>query len=185
MLDGFPIAPEALNLRGEEFGNQYNNFNAGKILLFLEGFGGISVSHTDDTFTYADSLPSNWTFMEFRIPVRKGGTTTWVKARTERIQTGNEVTKTATVENNPYRTLRIQPWAETASVTSNGGGTLSDDHVNFEFTDQQMAAVSIGLDYASVGQDLTTWDGSLAAEGLTTQYRNMTACAVPNSATHR
>merc|ERR1711939_390065 len=105
--------------------------------------------------------------------------------RTERVQIGSGVTKTVTVENNPYRNLRIEPWAETASVTNSGGGTLSEDHVNFEFTDQQTGMVQIGLDYSSVGQDLTKWDGSLRAQGLMTQHRNMTACAVPNKPTHR
>ena len=185
MFHGFPVAPEALNLEGHEFGNQFNNFNAGKILLFLEGFGGIRVSHTDDSFTYADSMPSNWTFMEFRIPVRKSGRTTWVKARSERRQSGNTVTKTATVENNPYTNLHVQPWAETAQVSANGGGSSSDDHVNFQFANQQRASVQIGLDYSSIVQDLTRWDGSLAAQGLTTKLRDMTACAVPNNPNSR
>ena len=37
----------------------------------------------------------------------------------------------------------------------------------------------------SIVQDLTGFDGSLAAQGLTTKLRNMTQCAVPNNPTRR
>ena len=46
---------------------RYSNFNAGKILLFLEGIGGLRYSAHDDSFTFADNLPTEWTFMEFRV----------------------------------------------------------------------------------------------------------------------
>ena len=117
--------------------------------------------------------------------MRKAGTTTWVKARTDRTQTGNTVTKQVTVENNPFQNLRVQPWAETATVSGNGGGTVQDDHVNFVYTSQQSASAQIMLDYSSLIQDLTLFDGSLVAQGLVTKARNMTACAVPGNAAAR
>ena len=66
-----PCSQEARRLDLTEFGNQFNNFNAGKILLYLQGFGGLRISNTEDSFTFADTLPTNWTFMEFRVPVMR------------------------------------------------------------------------------------------------------------------
>ena len=128
-----PVAPEARKLDLSEFGNQFNNFNAGKLLLYLSGLGGIRVSNIDDSFTFASSLPSNWTFMEFRVPVLRNPneavgegtsttTTVWVTARVEREQTGGsfgtskEVTKRVTVTNNPFSKLLVQPWADGVSA---------------------------------------------------------------------
>merc|ERR1711983_329144 len=70
---GIPVAPEARNSDRSLFGDQYNNFNAGKILLLLEGIGGLKYSLHDDSFTFADNLPLEWSFMEFRVPVLKAG----------------------------------------------------------------------------------------------------------------
>ena len=40
MEDGVPVAPEGRNTDFTRFGDKYSNFNAGKILLILEGIGG-------------------------------------------------------------------------------------------------------------------------------------------------
>ena len=41
-------------------GDQYSNFNAGKLVNLIEGLGGLRYSTVDDSFTFADNLPTNW-----------------------------------------------------------------------------------------------------------------------------
>ena len=87
MQGGVPVAPETRNLEFTMLGDSYSNINAGKILLVLEGIGGLSYSVDDDTFSFADNLPSQWQWMEFRVPViDKAGREHWVKARADRQQ---------------------------------------------------------------------------------------------------
>lgn len=137
---GIPVAPEGRDSNFQLFGDQYSNFNAGKILLILEGIGGLRHSVDEDTFTFADNLPTNWTFMEFRVPVvkRHGAAVTWVKARAERKCQGGKVIKTVTVEGNPFQRLRVQPWAEggtvVASSPSGGGLNQTAGHVDWTLT---------------------------------------------------
>ena len=40
MEAGVPVAPEARDSDYQRFGDKFSNFNAGKILLVLEGIGG-------------------------------------------------------------------------------------------------------------------------------------------------
>ena len=42
MEAGVPVAPEGRDSSYALFGDKYSNFNAGKILLILEGIGGFS-----------------------------------------------------------------------------------------------------------------------------------------------
>ena len=111
---GIPVAPESRRLDNSPHGDQYSNINAGKILLILEGMGGLRYSTRDDSFTFADNLPLDWAFMEFRVPVLDKGSksVTWVKARAERQQKEGVVVKTVTVEKNPFGKLFLQPWLE-------------------------------------------------------------------------
>merc|ERR1712072_1480250 len=145
---GIPVAPEARHSDMSLFGDQYNNFNAGKILLILEGLGGISYLAHEDTFTFADNLPTDWSFMEFRVPVQKDGKVSWIKARAERqVQGDGAVTKTVTVESNPFKNLIVQPWAEDKKVTSSSPstGTIANPpygHVGWQFNSDK-ATVSL------------------------------------------
>jgi len=111
---GIPVAPESRKLDNSLHGDQYSNINAGKILLILEGIGGLRYSTQDDSFTFADNLPLDWSFMEFRVPVLDKVTKsrTWVRAKAERHQKGDVTFKTVTVENNPFGKLFLQPWLE-------------------------------------------------------------------------
>lgn len=119
---GIPVAPEGRHKDFSLFGDQYSNFNGGKILLLLEGMFGIRYSVEDDTFTFADNLPTEWSFMELEIPVKKPGDdnqTTWVKLRAERIETADdEVVKVISVDGNPFNILEIQPWREERDLVS-------------------------------------------------------------------
>ena len=64
-----PVAPEAYRRDGALFGDQYSNFNAGKILLYIEGLAGISYSIQERTIVISPALPKAWEWMEFRLPV--------------------------------------------------------------------------------------------------------------------
>ena len=66
---GIPVAPEAYRRDLTLFGDQYSNFNAGKILLYLEGFGGLAVSIPGKKLTIRPALPKAWQWMEVRIPI--------------------------------------------------------------------------------------------------------------------
>ena len=67
---GIPVAPEAYRRDLALFGDQYSNFNAGKILLYLEGLGGLSYSVPENTMTIDPARPQDWDWMEFRLPIK-------------------------------------------------------------------------------------------------------------------
>ena len=66
---GIPVAPEAYKRNLELFGDQYSNFNAGKILLYLEGFAGLEYSIPSETLTIRPAMPKSWEWMEVRLPI--------------------------------------------------------------------------------------------------------------------
>ena len=72
--------PEAYRRNLDLFGDQYSNFNAGKILLYLEGLAGLEYSIPDDQLSVTPALPEQWDWMEIRLPV-KGE---WTKIRYEK-----------------------------------------------------------------------------------------------------
>jgi hypothetical protein len=105
-----PVAPEAYTRDLSLFGDQYSNFNAGKILLYLEGLFGLSYSIPDQTLSIRDSMPTNWEWMEMDLPV--GNQTDWTKIRIER-NNGflGGLRKTISIQNCPLR-LRVEPWLD-------------------------------------------------------------------------
>ena len=72
-----PVAPEAYKRNLTLFGDQYSNFNAGKILLYLEGFGGLEYSLPTQKLTVRSALPKSWEWMEIRLPIADQ----WTKIR--------------------------------------------------------------------------------------------------------
>ena len=147
---GIPMAPEARRMDGSMHGDSYSNFNAGKILLILEGIGGLKYSTVDDTFTFKDSLPTNWTFMEFQVPVvrSEGAEVSWVTARSERRQEGNEIVKTVSVTGNPFSNLVVEPWAEDLTVLTRSSGSVADapvGHVGWRFSGADNATVVLTM----------------------------------------
>lgn len=108
-----PVAPEAYDRDGKPFGDQYSNFNAGKILLILEGLAGIKYSLPDNTLTITDTMPKTWGSMEVGIPIRAGKDkkTQWVKVSYKRQRNGSNGQKTITVTNSPLN-VTINPWLE-------------------------------------------------------------------------
>ena len=112
---GLPVAPEAYRRDLTLFGDQYSNFNAGKILLFLEGLAGISYSLPDQTLSVRESMPSAWDWMEFEIPIlKKTGRT---KIRIERQNKNGGLNKKIIVENCPLK-VKLELWPEEKKVVS-------------------------------------------------------------------
>ncbi|NND99202.1 MAG: hypothetical protein HKN47_17935 [Pirellulaceae bacterium] len=72
-----PVAPEAYRRDLTLFGDQYSNFNAGKILLYLEGLAGLKVSLPNKRLTIHPALPEQWEWMEVRLPIANQ----WTKIR--------------------------------------------------------------------------------------------------------
>lgn len=72
-----PVAPEAYERDLTPFGDQYSNFNAGKILLYLEGLAGLEISIPDQQLTIRPALPASWEWMEIRLPIAEQ----WTKIR--------------------------------------------------------------------------------------------------------
>jgi hypothetical protein len=64
-----PVAPEAYRRDLTLFGDQYSNFNAGKILLYLEGLGGLKYSLPSRQLKVRPALPKTWEWMEIRLPI--------------------------------------------------------------------------------------------------------------------
>ncbi|MDA7881393.1 hypothetical protein N9A94_03735 [Akkermansiaceae bacterium] len=67
---GIPVAPEAYERDLKLFGDQYSNFNAGKILLYLEGLAGLKYSLPNNELTIRPALPKDWKWMEVRLPIK-------------------------------------------------------------------------------------------------------------------
>lgn len=120
---GIPVAPEARSYPDWKlFGDQYSNFNAGKILNILEGIGGLRYDVVTNNFTHSESLPSEWSFMEFYIPVQTAadpGNTDWVHTRVSKEE--NEegiVTKKILIEQDIFDEVNIHVWNQELEVLS-------------------------------------------------------------------
>lgn len=131
MQEGIPVAPESRQADFTLWGDQYSNFNAGKIISLVEGVGGFSFSIIDNTFVQRESLPLHWSYMEWYVPIRTSSVSTvhWVSIREERYCTSiqDEWIKVITLESNPLDSLTLKPWTEEANVIdSEASATLPD-----------------------------------------------------------
>ena len=159
MRDGIPYAREAMFADMEFFGGAHSNFNAGKLLLILEGIGGLRYSVVDSELKIVEALPIEWASMEFRVPIRPANATEtdWSLVRTERsCSASGETIKTITVSANSFDTLTIQPWTEGSEVLSYGAvSTMS--------TGEQVSAAPEEIDEIAESSGtlgLATFDGS-------------------------
>ncbi len=151
-----PVAPEAYTRSGKLFGDQYSNFNAGKLLLYLEGLAGLEYSIPDRRLVVHDTMPTNWTWMEVRFPIRMPGEkkTHWPVIRYERTEnkseTGSdrEITKSIRVTDCPLRVI-MELWSEekrvirTDSQPADGPKPTSSDYPHYSryaFDDPQTTA---------------------------------------------
>ncbi len=144
---GIPVAPESYDSDWEIWGDQYSNFNAGKILIILNGMAGLDYSIPDRSFTVCDHMPEEWSFMELKVPVTQPGQTDWVDVRIDRNNLGDGlVEKTITVRGNPLETLLIQPWLEEKAImNSPDGGDFEapTGHLSYTFDNAAEAQVTI------------------------------------------
>lgn len=108
-----PVAPEAYRRDGKLFGDQYSNFNAGKLLLYLEGLAGLEYSLPGNRLVVQDTMPANWDWMEVRLPLRMPGEhkVRWPAIRYERSETDSDITKSIHVTDCPLQ-ITIAPWSE-------------------------------------------------------------------------
>ncbi|MFL2927657.1 MAG: hypothetical protein ACJZ72_03605 [Opitutales bacterium] len=148
-----PVAPEAYRRDLALFGDQYSNFNAGKILLFLEGLAGLSYSIPDNIFKVKDSLPIGWDWMEFDIPI--GNQDGWTQVRFERKKGFlGEKKKSITVSNCPLR-VHFEPWLDQSELSRGpqlNGASFTEqnathaDYLSF-LADEKSAKTSITLSF--------------------------------------
>jgi hypothetical protein len=150
---GIPVAPEAYRRDLALFGDQYSNFNAGKILLFLEGLAGLSYSIPDNILHIKDSMPMGWDWMEFDIPI--GSQSNWTQIRYERKKgfLGGR-RKSITVSNCPLR-VQFEPWLDQGELSRDpqlSGVTFTEqnatraDYLSF-LADEKSAKASITLSF--------------------------------------
>jgi hypothetical protein len=148
-----PVAPEAYRRDLALFGDQYSNFNAGKILLFIEGLAGLSYSIPDNVLHIKDSMPTNWEWMEFDIPI--GNQNGWTQVRFERKKGFlGEKKKSITVSNCPLR-VQFEPWLDQSELSRDPklyGATFTEqnathaDYLSF-LADEKSAKTSITLSF--------------------------------------
>jgi hypothetical protein len=144
---GIPVAPESYDSDWEIWGDQYSNFNAGKILIILNGIAGLDYSIPGDTFIIKDKMPDEWSFMKVKVPVTKHGLTDWVEVQIDRRDIGDGVVeKTITATGNSLQTLKIQPWLEGRTlIKAPGGGDIlaPTGHLSYTFKKAKDASVTI------------------------------------------
>jgi len=143
---GIPIAPEGFTKEKKLFGDTYNNFNAGNLNIMLEGVGGFEYSVVNDTFTQADTLPEEWSFMEFYIPIRGKdmNETKWVHSYASRSETNGVINKNVQVETDYFKNVVIKPWNEDVSqVTSSAESSV------FSFEEMQPEGNRTGYNFTS------------------------------------
>lgn len=146
---GIPVAPESRDINFDPWGDEYSNFNAGKILLILEGILGISYSVVEDSFTVCDYLPMEWDYYETYVPIHENGQTQWTKVRVSRVDNATSFEKTISVEGNSQSTLHIQPWLEEKNLLSAPGGYTPQQpkgHIGYQFRDIKEKTIQIVME---------------------------------------
>lgn len=146
---GIPIAPEAWDIEPGPWGDQYSNFNAGKILVIIEGMGGLEYSVPDSSFTVSDCMPEQWSYMQWRVPIKIDGKMYWPKVDVTRKENGRTVSKTVSITGNPMANLHIRPWLEEGTVLSAPPGYITKgqgrNHIGYTFTAAPKKSVRINL----------------------------------------
>jgi len=147
---GIPIAPEAWSKVPAPWGDQYSNFNAGKILWILEGMGGLEYSIPQSTLTVCDNMLDQWTSMELRIPMKVDGRMRWPRVLYQRNERNGIVRKTISVSGSPLTYLKIQPWLEEGAVHSAPARYVTENqgrnHIGYRFEAKPDASVTIEIE---------------------------------------
>jgi len=146
---GIPIAPEAWSKQPAPWGDQYSNFNAGKVLLILEGMAGLEYSIPQSTLTLCESMPEQWSSMEVRIPMKVDGRMCRPRVVYQRKEQEGIVRKTISVSGNPLTHLNIQPWLEEGALQSAPPGYTTENqarnHIGYRFEARPDASVIIEI----------------------------------------
>lgn len=146
---GIPIAPEAWSKQLAPWGDQFSNFNAGKILLILEGMAGLEYSIPQNMLTVRDSMPEDWSSMEVRIPIKIDGRMQWPRVSYQRKELDGIVRKMISVSGNPLTHLKIQPWLEEGAVQSAPVGYLTENQgrnrIGYRFETKPDVSVTIEI----------------------------------------
>ncbi|MFL2860774.1 MAG: hypothetical protein ACJZ85_04495 [Pontiellaceae bacterium] len=145
---GIPIAPEAMKETLELHGDQYSNFNAGKILLILEGIFGLSYSVVDDVFTVGEHMPDEWDYMETYVPIMEDGRKYWTHVKVERDEIDGLETRTVKVNGNRLSNLKIEPWLNNKGISSASSGYSTNqilDNIYYDFKKKSSASIEVKL----------------------------------------
>jgi hypothetical protein len=143
---GIPIAPEAWDIEPGPWGDQYSNFNAGKILLILEGIAGLNYSIPDNSFTMCDTMPDEWNFMKVIVPLKKDGKTYWVHVEVKNEdKSDGQTEKNISISGNPLMTLNIQPWLQEKKLlnASDGYSEYPKGHIAYKFKNNTQKNVKV------------------------------------------
>ncbi len=146
---GIPIAPEAWGAEPAPWGDQYSNFNAGKILFILEGMAGIEYSLPDSELSVCDNMPEEWDSMEVRIPVEVDGVIHWPQIIYERTTRGKTVAKKISVNQSLFESVKIQPWLEEGRLRKGSRGYSKEgqprNHIGYNFDGKSDSSVTISI----------------------------------------
>ena len=145
---GIPIAPEAMKETLELHGDQYSNFNAGKILLILEGIFGLSYSVIDNVFSVAEHMPDEWSFMETYVPITEDGRKYWTHVRVEKQDENGTQSRTVEVNGNRMDKLLIEPWINNKSLVESTPGFVNNEssgNITYEFNNSLSGKIEIAL----------------------------------------
>lgn len=145
-----PVAPEAYRRDGNLFGDQYSNFNAGKLLLYLEGLAGLEYSIPQRQLIVHDTMPTSWRWMEVRLPIRIPGDEQihWTVVRYERTQDAGGIAKSIRIRDCPLQIV-LEPWSEEKpildyqsepAVAHNEKWAAHPHYLRFDHDPQQSAA---------------------------------------------
>ena len=133
---GVPIAPETIGVDDGypmiplDAGDQYSNFNAGKLILILEGLCGLDYSVPDSTFTISDTMPTEWSYMNIKVPIGDNDQADWVDVRVDRSTVEGNTVKTYSVKDCPLDDVKISAFLEEREIVSatNTDYTTDDEH---------------------------------------------------------
>jgi hypothetical protein len=71
----------------------------------------------NNTFYQSDSLPEDWSFMEFYVPINGVGfdETKWVHSKITRDESDTSINKKVEIETDYFENVFIKPWTEDLS----------------------------------------------------------------------
>ena len=145
---GHPVAPECWDPTYKPWGSMYYNWDGAMAVLLLDRLAGIRYSIPGGTLTVCDHLPTDWDFVETRVPIVLQGKTRWATVRTTRRERNGRVEKTVSVRGCPLKRLVLQPWLEDRELLSSApkpNASCPRGHAGFSFQDAEDGSVSVVL----------------------------------------